>query len=395
YSAMNSLGLKLNGIGKDTRPRAGGIEILRDASGEPTGVFVEHNFVNMLERDLLPAVPRFTYEQRREGIRRGIGLYNAKGTTSIYEGHGSSADIVAAYRELWERGELNMRVGLVISPAWTGLEEAERLMRDWLPLARGRGFGDAMLRISGVFIGYGGDPWIRELARKNYSDVAWSGLVPQANSPEEFEALCLLAARYGLRVHTVVSDKLHEIVPIMERIAREYPIGERRWVLEHVSKATEADLVRVQRLGVGVTLIPPHYVWKVGHRFFGLDAEQLDLLSPARRLFKLGVPVSAGTDAVPYDPLFCMWVMTTRRERTTNRVMGEGGIVTNEVALRLLTVGGAWLTFDEERKGPLAVGHYADLAVLSGNPLAARGDELLALKCLATMVDGRWVHSEL
>ena len=394
YSAMNSLGLKLNGIGRDTRPRAGNIEILHDATGEPSGVFVEHNFVNMLERDLLPAVPRFSYAQRRDGIKRAVAQYHAKGTTSIYEGHGSSADILAAYRELHERGELTMRVGLVVSPAWSGVDDAERLMRDWLPLARGRGFGDDMLRVSGIFINYGGDPWIPEIARKNYSDVAWSGLVPQAHTPEEFEALCRLAARHDLRVHTVVSDKLHEIVPIMERIAAEHPIGERRWVLEHVSRARDDDLRRVQRLGVAVTLIPPHYVWKVGQRFFQLPPEELALLSPARRLFELGVPVAAGTDAVPYDPLFCLWVMTTRRERTTGRVMGEAGVMPNEAALRLLTVGGAWLTFDEHRKGPLAPGYLADLAVLSGDPLATVGDGLLELECRATMVGGRWVYRE-
>lgn len=395
HSAMNSLALERNGIDRNTRPRAEGIEILRDAGGEPNGVFIEHNHVNMLERDLLPAVPRFSYAQRRNAIEHAVDQYHAKGTTSIYEGHGSSADIVAAYRELRERGELDMRVGLVISPAWHGAADAERLMRDWLPLMRGRGFGDEMLRISGVFVNYGGDPWIPEIAKKDYSDVAWSGLVPQANRPEEFEALCRLAARHDLRVHTVVSDKLHEIVPIMERIAREYPIGRRRWVLEHVSRARSEDLRRVQRLGVAVTLIPPHYIWKVGHRFFDLPAEELDLLSPARRLVELGVPVSAGTDAVPYDPLFCLWVMTTRRERTTGRVMGPGGRMSNEAALRLLTVNGAWLTFDEGRKGPLVPGYFADLAVMSGDPLETAGDDLLELQCRATMVNGRWVHGDL
>jgi predicted amidohydrolase YtcJ len=348
----------------------------------------------MLERDLLPAVPRFSYEQRREGLRRAMHAYHAKGTTSIYEGHGNAPEILSACRDLHEHGELTMRMSLVVSPAWGSVAEAERVMRDWLPLVRGRGVGDAMFRVSGVFIAYGGDPCVTHIVQRNIPDVGWSGLIPQANTPEEFEQLCLLAACHDLRVHTVVSDKLHEIVPIMERIAAQYPIGARRWVLEHISVATSADLQRVKQLGVAVTLIPPHYLWKVGHRFLNLTPEQLDLLSPARALSEIGVPVAAGTDAVPYDPLFCMWAMTTRRERTTGRVMGAGGIVSNEAALRLLTTCGAWLTFEEQVKGPLASGCYADLAVLSGNPLTAGGDDLLALRCQATMVGGRWVYGE-
>ncbi|QJW85524.1 amidohydrolase family protein [Ramlibacter terrae] len=118
----------------------------------------------------------------------------------------------------------------------------------------------------------------------------------------------------------------------------------------------------------------------------------MDYLSPAKQLFELGVPVAAGTDAVPYNPLFCMWAMTTRRERLTGRVMGEGGIASNEVALRLLTRGGAYLSFEENEKGQLVPGHHADIAVLSGDPLATKGDALRDLSCRATMVGGRWVH---
>ena len=63
-----------------------------------------------------------------------------------------------------------------------------------------------------------------------------------------------------------------------------------------------------------------------------------------------------------------------------------------ETALRLLTVNGAWLTFEEDRKGPLLPGYFADIAVLSGNPLTASAEGLLDIRCQATMVGGRWVH---
>jgi predicted amidohydrolase YtcJ len=126
--------------------------------------------------------------------------------------------------------------------------------------------------------------------------------------------------------------------------------------------------------------------------FTDLDEEALDLLSPAQSLVDLGVPVSAATDAVPNDPLFCMWTMLARKDRRSGRVMGARGIVSNETALRLLTVNGAWLTFEEDRKGPLLPAYFADIAVLSGNPLTATAEGLLDITCEATMVGGRWVH---
>jgi predicted amidohydrolase YtcJ len=145
-------------------------------------------------------------------------------------------------------------------------------------------------------------------------------------------------------------------------------------------------------MGVAVTLIPAHYLWKVGHMYQDLSDEQLDFLSPAQALVDLGVPVSAATDAVPNDPLFCMWTMLARKDRRSGRVMGAGGVVSSETALRLLTVNGAWLTFDEHQKGPLLPGYLADMAVLSANPLTATTEGLLDITCEATMVGGRWMH---
>ena len=392
FMILNSLALKLNGIDRTTTPRVDGVEIVHDASGEPTGLIIERNYTRMAEPDLLPAVPRFTLEDRIEGLRRSLPMYQDKGTTSVYEGHGCAPDVVSSFRSLWENGELTLRSSLVMSPAWLGTAEAEYAMRHWLSFARGRGFGDDWLKISGVFVGYGGNPQFNDLLRKDMGDTGWGGGLPSVNTPSDFEELCMLAGKYNLRLHTLASDRLHEVVPILERVAKHYPIGERRWVIEHISKASERDLRAIEAMGVAVSLIPAHYLWKVGHTFAGLDDRQLDLLSPARGLTELGVPVSAATDAVPNDPLFCMWVMLARKDRRSGKVMGANGALTNETALRLLTVNGAWLTFEEDRKGPLLPGYFADIAVLSGNPLNVSAEGLLDIRCQATMVGGRWVH---
>lgn len=391
-TVLNSLALKLNGIDRNTAPRAPGIEILKDDNGEPNGIIVERNYMRMVEPDLLPAVPRFTLDDRIEGLRRSLPMYLQKGTTSVYEGHGCSPDVVASYRELHQRNELTLRSGLCLSPAWLATSDAEYAMRHWLSWARGSGLGDDMLHISGIFVGYGGSPQFAEVARKDLSDTGWSGGIPSINSPADFEALCMLAGKYGLRLHTLASDKLHEVVPILERVAKHYPIGERRWVVEHISKSNPRDLGALKAMGVAVTLIPAHYLWKVGHSFSGLSETELDFLSPAQALVDLGVPVSAATDAVPNDPLFCMWTMLARKDRRSGKIMGPRGAVSNETALRLLTVNGAWLTFDEHQKGPLLPGYFADMAVLSGNPLTASAEGILDINCEATMVGGRWMH---
>jgi predicted amidohydrolase YtcJ len=200
YTVLNTLGLRLNGIDRATQPRCAGVEIVRDAaSGEPTGLIIEHNARPTVEFDLLRAVPRFAFDDRRRGARESMRLYNAVGTTSVYEGHGSAPETISVYRSLWERGEMSVRVALVVSPTWANLDEASAAMRDCLSFARGRGFGDAWLRLSGVHVAYGGDATTAALARADLPNSGWSGFVEQANSKGDFRDYCMVAAAHDLR----------------------------------------------------------------------------------------------------------------------------------------------------------------------------------------------------
>ncbi|QJW85526.1 hypothetical protein HK414_26220 [Ramlibacter terrae] len=94
------------------------------------------------------------------------------GTTSAYEGHGSTPDVLAAYRELWEHGDLTMRMAMTVSPRWRSYDEAAIVMRDWAPLLRGRGMGDAQFRVSGFFIAHGGDPCARAVRPRTWRGAA-------------------------------------------------------------------------------------------------------------------------------------------------------------------------------------------------------------------------------
>ena len=394
YTALNSRALLLNRITRDSKPRCSGVEILRDTSGEPTGIIVEHNDRPTVEFDLLPAVPRFSNSDRVEGIRRSMQLYNSVGTTSVYEGHGSAAQTIEAYRELWERGELTVRVALVVSPAWRDVAEARTVMRDWLAYAKGRGLGDPWLRISGVHIALGGDPVVAELARRDLPNTGWSGFVEQANSLEDYRDYCMSAAEYDLRVHTIVGDRLADVVPVLEQVAERYPIGQRRWVIEHVGRARVEDLQRLKRLRTLVTTIPAYYVWKGGSWYLD-DPDFGNSVVPHRSLLELGIPISCATDNIPYDPFFTMWVMANRHERHGNRVLGPEQCVSGEQALHLMTAAGAWLTFEESRKGTISPGKFADLAVLSDDPTEIDPEDLRDLQCRATIVNGRFVFRDL
>src|SRR5512144_2088709 len=112
-SIANTRALARAGIDRDTRPPAPSIEIQRDARGEPTGVLIEHTYKPLVEHTLMAVAPRFTLEDRVAGLAESMRIYNRCGTTSVFEGHGISAEVLAAYQALRERGRPSVRAHLL------------------------------------------------------------------------------------------------------------------------------------------------------------------------------------------------------------------------------------------------------------------------------------------
>jgi predicted amidohydrolase YtcJ len=103
HSIANSLALARAGITRDTVP-PGGIEIAKDAAGEPTGLFVEHHIIQVIEFTLMKAAPRFTPQDRLRALGESLRRYAARGVTAVYEGHGVAPEVLRVYRETHERG---------------------------------------------------------------------------------------------------------------------------------------------------------------------------------------------------------------------------------------------------------------------------------------------------
>src|SRR5262245_41841774 len=138
YSIANTAALQAAGITRDTQPPKG-IEIMKDASREPTGVFVESNIIQVLEFTLMKAAPRFTHADRLEALALSQRCYAARGVTAVYEGHGVAPEVLAVYREARELGGLHLRCWLALTPPG-GAREARRSIPDIASGAGGRGW---------------------------------------------------------------------------------------------------------------------------------------------------------------------------------------------------------------------------------------------------------------
>jgi predicted amidohydrolase YtcJ len=392
-SIANSAALARCGIDRNAEPPCDTVEILRDESGDPTGVFREHYAIPVLEFTLFRDLPRFTHANRVEGIRIAQRRYHSSGVTGIYEAHGVAPEVVAAYEELHAAGELTMRSRLVASPTWTSLEGAREAIGGPLSAFSGRhGSGDEWLRTAGVFVGIGEAGCVARTLHAALPYTGWAGFVEWEHPIEEFEAIARLAAAANLRVHTLGNDEavVARTLAALERVAETVPVRGRRWVLEHLRFADRPTLDRIRELGLVVTTQPAGYIWKAGSTMVGAagDPEQF---VPHRALEEAGVPFALSTDDKPYSSLWGLWASVGRVDRRTGKVLGPGQRLDVRRALQAQTADAALLSFDEDERGSLREGLLADLAIFEEDPESVPVDRLRDLPVWATVVGGRAV----
>jgi predicted amidohydrolase YtcJ len=246
--------------------------------------------------------------------------------------------------------------------------------------------------VQGLCLHYGGDPEVARILHASQPYTGWAGFVESANSREEYARQATLAARLGLRVNTLVTRCLPEVLEVWEKIALVTPIAPLRWVLVHLAAATPDQLARIRRLGVVATTNPISYLWRSGAAEAARVGGAADTLLPHRSLTRLRIPFGVATDNKPPDPWLVFNAIVERRDMATGALLGGRERLTRAQALRALTVGGAWITFAERERGRLAPGYAADLAVIEHDPLSAPVEALSGQTARLTMVAGEVVH---
>jgi len=394
-SIANSYALRLAGITKDSVPPHAGIDIGKDrVSGEPNGIFRETGAIGTVEYSLMQVAPRFSYAQRLAALKDSMRRYNAAGTTSVYEGHGISPVVIRAYKELREKDELTVRSHLVLSPTWDAAPDVaiDRVLDNWAAYA-GQGLGDDMLRISGIHTTVGDSPQ-DDIRKKASSNPGWAGYSVDSilhNDRASLYDLVYASAKTGLRVNAITHNAatLDEYLSALEKVNEDIPIRDLRFVLQHLSFVSDENLARLRKLGIISVVVPGTTIWKNGlRRTMDLTDAEASTYVPLKSFLEHGVPFVFATDNVPIEPMKTLWGAITRKDLTTGQIVVEDQIISRADALRAFTINGAYLSFEEDKKGSIEVGKFADLAVLSADLLTVPADEVHDIQVLQTMVGG-------
>lgn len=389
-SIANSRALAMANITRDTAPPDSSVDIDRDDAGAPTGIFRDNNLYPLVEFTLMRVAPQFSQAERATGIKRSMRIYNSFATTSVFEGHGAAGEVIEAYKMVRAEGAATVRAHLVFSPSWQSMQGASipQLMKTWGSWLGGRGLGDDYLRVGGLFV---------DLEKSTDADprtdllpyTGWSGFYYDSAAPESvIQDVLNEAARNNIRAVAIRGD----ILPLYEKADAVAPLKDRRWVLSHINIVDDDDVATCERLGLVLTSHTNRYILRESPTAaVRLGADKARFISPMKTLREHGVSVNLGTDNVPVSLFNCLEQVITRKNRDGKAVVAPEQCLSREDGLRCATINGARLTFEEDVKGSLEVGKFADFAVLSADPLTCDADTIKDIVAQTTVVGGRVV----
>lgn len=366
---FNSQAMGLVGIGESEPDPAGGYFERVAGSNEVNGRAWEYAQwrVNRTLIDQIPDVEAIA------ALRAMANEAAAFGITTVQVFPGSSID---RFVRLLDAAKLPIRVRAMAlsltTPKGRDLTEIRGLSK--LRAA------DPNVTVSGIKWILDGTPFERGAAlRQPYNDrVGWRG---KLNFPESEVAAMLdesLELNQPLLLHCAGDQPVEVVFDAMEGYRTKVDWPAKRVRIEH-GDGVVADLIpRAKKLGVVVVQNPSHFVdAELFRQRWGPD------MQPLRALLDAGIPLALGSDG-PMNPFLNILFATTHPYAPTQAI-------TREQAVIAYTHGSAFAEFTDDRKGTIAAGKLADLAVLSQDILTMPAPQLPQTRSVLTIVGGRVV----
>ncbi|RMG29351.1 MAG: amidohydrolase, partial [Methanobacteriota archaeon] len=386
---VNKKAMELAGISADTPDPEGG-EIIRDPSGNPTGVFVE-NAENLIAR-VLPARSR---EEKIQALLKAQESCFRNGITMFHDA-GVGREDIELYKSLYQQGKLKIRLYVMLDGS------DSLLLADYFKNGPEIGLYDDHLFIRSVKLYIDGalgsrGAWFLE----PYSDRP--GYTAKPVTPlKKLELISHQAAQAGFQVCThAIGDRANqEILKIYKKVLSETnnPF-QYRFRIEHAQHVAPEDIPEFAKWSIIASMQGIHFASDILWAIDRLGEKRIRNGSYAWQSFlKNQVTLMNGTDVPVEDinPFPNLYTLITRKtlDGQFKTWFNENEKLTPLQALKAYTLNNAYGAFLEDKTGSISEGKYADLTVISNNPLTAPPDKLKETKVLFTMINGEIVYPD-
>lgn len=388
----NAKAMSIAGITARTPDPVGG-RIVRDATGNPTGVFIDNAKI-LVER----AVPSSSRAELTDALLAAIANLNSWGLTSAHD-PGEGPIVTGIYEELARAGRLNVRSYVMLSDP--DVSDSASWANSGNPFIR-RGPQSAL---------YNAHLWIRAI--KLYADGAMGSrgaalLAPYSDdpgnmgllvsTPEHIRGTAEMALRKGFQVNVhAIGDRGNRIVlDAFDSALRKFPRADHRFRIEHAQTLSPGDIPRFVKLGVIPSMQTSHQTSDMGWIERRLGPERVKGAYAWRSLLETGTIIPNGTDA-PVERVnpFITFHSAVTRQNPDNQPAGgwyPDQRMTREEALRSMTIWPAYAAFQEKILGSLTPGKYADFIILDQDIMRVPNSDIMKTKVLFTYVGGKAVY---
>src|ERR1700735_5026696 len=385
---LNPAALRAVGYTKDSpNPPAG--EIVRDASGNPTGILIARPNAMILYSTLAKG-PKLPPDYQANSSRHFMRELNRLGITSVIDAGGGFQNYPEDYQvidQLHKNGELTVRIAYNLFTQKPKAELAD--FEQWTGMVK-PGQGDDYYRHNGA-----GETLV--FSASDFEDF----LEPRPDLPTSMEqelklVVALLAKnRWPFRLHATYDESITRALTVYEEVNREVPLKGLHWFIDHAETISQRNMERIAALGGGIAI--QHRMAFQGEYFRDRYGEAaLRRTPPVREMLRAGLPVGAGTDATrvaSYNPFVALYWLVTGKTVGGLSMYDDDHRFDRMEALRLWTVGSSWFSTEESAKGSIAPGQLADLAVLSADYFSVADEEIKDLKSVLQIVGGKPVYA--
>jgi predicted amidohydrolase YtcJ len=387
---VNSRALALANI-TSTTPNPSGGKIEKENNGQPTGVL--RAAAKLLVRHLIPDP---TLAECVAALEKAGLAYLKYGITSILD-PGLRDWEMRAYLQTRDEGRLLIRVNLM--PSWHGFREDEtRAQLDSRAAELGvfSGLGDDWVRLGGLKMAVDGgttsrtawmfQPFVGEDKVHDYNRL----------DPEDLREFFTRGHELGwdIGIHAIGDRAHHESALAFADVISASSRTNHRHNLIHAYFASEPSLAAMAKHQLAAVIQPTFIYYEGDDLFRDVGEELAHRYKPMRTYLDRGIPVVATSDipsTVHFNPFIGLYSLVTRKTWKGTLIAPQEAVSRTE-ALYAYTVAGAWLTREEQYKGPLAPGNLADMAVLDRDYFTCPDEEIKDIQVMMTVVDGKIVY---
>ena len=382
---VNAKAMELSGITSATKDPEGG-DLIRDAKGNPTGLLRERAS-GLVRRGV--GAPEPTAAEAGDRAQKILDLATqevlSKGVTSFQDAGSSFAD-VDRLKAMADAGKLGVRL-------WVMLRQPNDALRQNLAKYRMVDYGDGFLTVRAIKHSIDGalgprGAWLLE----PYSDKP-SDSGDNTTNVETIRETAKLALEhnYQLCVHAIGDRANRETLDIFEEAFKGRTGAELRWRVEHAQHLNPADIPRFGKLGVIASMQGVHCTSDAPYVLARLGKKRAEEGAYVwQKLMKSGALVTNGTDAPveDVDPIASYYATVTRKLKNGSIFYPDQRMNRME-ALRSYTINTARAAFEEDSKGTIKPGKYADFVVLSKDILTIPEDQIPTAQVMYTIVGGK------